>query len=1249
MKKCFFFFLLIHLSLVGFSKSKDTLFVSQLEFIRNYGQWSGDFSFRSLLHNGAIFFDQEGYVVSMIDPKSLEKIHFSKFERQYDSDLSVRLSSYKVSFLNANAHSKYVEHGNFSSHFYNFFVSKDPNKWVSDVHATSSIYRQSLYDGIDLQVYQNASNLKYEFYVAPHVDPMIIQMFYQGVKGLSVVANTLIIDNYYSRIVECQPLAYQISVQGDTSFIPCKYVVRNNIVSFSMGAYDVSRPLIIDPEVVFSSYSGSTSDNWGYTATYDAQGNLYGGGISFGPGYPITLGAIQTSFCDGSSSSFVDVSISKFDATGSFLHYSTYLGGSYADIPHSLFVNENDELYIFGTTGSPDFPVTANAFDTSFNYGSAIGLSTSMQFPLGSDIFIAKFSANGKQLLASTYVGGSSNDGLNTAQLLCKNYADDNRGEIIVDLNSDVYVVSSTYSIDFPVTQNTFCATLLGGQDACVFKMNQDLSQLIWSGYLGGTSDDAGYSLTLAKDGGVYVCGGTTSSNFPTRYGVLQSRYAGNVDGFVSHISVNGTQLLQSSFLGMQGYDQAYLIKTDKEFFPYIFGQTEASSNEWIYNVNYSTWGGGQFLTKLSQNLQSKLWSTAFGTGVGGPDISPTALAIDLCHNIYMSGWGSNSLNGFGGTAGMPITLDAFQHTTDGSDYYFICLSEDAQQLVYGSYFGGSMSHAREHVDGGTSRFDKKGRIYQAVCAGCGGENSFPTTPQAWSTTNGSTNCNLGVIKMDFNLPVLVADFHFPSSICAPDSVHFENYSRVVGSNTSYYWDFGDGTNSNAVNPVHYYTESGYYPITLIIQDNVSCNYSDTLTKYLFVLANSVDTLATQSVCMGDFVQIGMPPSHSVSYNWSPTDFLSSATLSNPTASPTQTTWYVLVASLGSCVDTIYQKVYVEELHVNLSQDTTICAGDTANLSVTIPVPYNSIEWSTTPSFLTTFGANQTTVAVSPSETKTYYVRVKGDICVFVGEVDVAVFHPTVEVPEKVLLCFEDQISLSATHNGGDNCSYLWTLGDGSSYTTPNPTIFPDTTMSYSVVITTAQGCVASAEGIIIKRLGTFPTPFNAWCENCEIVQAQSTTVFSTNYGDGYQYQWTPVEDMSTPQSYSSKVNPLENTMYTVVVTDTFGCTISGTVFIKVQELTCDEPFIFIPNVFSPNGDKNNDVLYVRSEILDELYFAVYNRWGEKVFETTRIDEGWNGTYKDKPCQNGVYDYYFKGKCVNGKTHEIKGNVMLIR
>ena len=136
---------------------------------------------------------------------------------------------------------------------------------------------------------------------------------------------------------------------------------------------------------------------------------------------------------------------------------------------------------------------------------------------------------------------------------------------------------------------------------------------------------------------------------------------------------------------------------------------------------------------------------------------------------------------------------------------------------------------------------------------------------------------------------------------------------------------------------------------------------------------------------------------------------------------------------------------------------------------------------------------------------------------------------------------------------------------------------------------------------------------------------------------------------MTNPHSPNTTVVPEESATYTITVTDTFGCTRSDTVFLKVDPIICGTPFVFIPNSFTPNGDGMNDILYVRSDILEEMYFVVYSRWGEKLFETAQQEIGWDGTFKKKDCQTGVYDYYFKGKCKDGDELELKGNVTLIR
>ena len=1247
MKKLFILALLLLLCITCFVQAHpvDTLSTHQLEFVRNDGQWNAHVRYAARLHGGTMFAENNAFTFALLSPEQLHQFYENKFEHKPQSLIDA--AAYRMSFVGASTSSIIVP-GESYSHYYNYYYGSESSTWATRVPLFKSLCYRQLYDGVDLMVSQHLHSIKYEFILSPAADPAQIKIEYDGVSSLKLSNGHLIVTTPVARVMELPPVAYQLDEHGDTLFVSCDYVLHKSTLSFKLGPYNAKLPLVIDPVVVFSSYSGSASDNWGYTATYDSEGNLYGGGICFGASYPTTLGAYQVNFAGGQT----DISISKFNAQGNNLLYSTYIGGSALDIPHSLFVNDNDELYILGTTGSADYPVTPRAFDTTFNGGPHTTLSTNLTFGQGSDIVISKFSAAGDSLLASTFVGGSMNDGINIAGILRKNYADDNRGEILIDENSNVLVVSSTYSPDFPVTPDAYDTTYNRTQDVCVFKMNQDLSQMIWCTYLGGSGNEAGYSMALASDNSVYVCGGTLSSDFPTTPDAQQTALAGDADGFVAHISENGRQLSHSTFLGRSGYDQCYLVKVDRQNHPHLFGQTNASGNVWIQNALYAVPGAGQFLTKLSPSLDSVIWSTAFGTGNGGPDISPTALMVDYCSNIYMSGWGGLQLNGFGGTSGLPVTDDAFQSFTDGSDFYFICISDDASQLKYASFFGGTTAaSAREHVDGGTSRFDRKGRIYQAVCAGCGGQSDFPTTNGAWSNENGSSNCNLGVIKMDFGLPEVVADFSMPRTVCAPDSVHFSDHSQTIGSSTSYFWDFGDSTTSNENSPVHYYAQAGVYSVTLIVQDLGSCNFADTLRKSLLVLTNTLDTLPDLSVCMGDFVQIGLQPFANTQYHWLPNPDIQNDQISNPVIIPSQTSIYSLEVSYGACVDTLQQRVQVNPLPATVMPDTVICAGEAALLHVdlTNPSAPATIEWSMTPDFASIFGQDQSQVSVSPAVNTTYYVRVDDGLCEIEGAVQVTVSSIHILEHPDILICFEEGGTLTIEHDGGAGCQYHWELGDGSSYSGESPYVSPAASTSYAVTVTNPYGCTATAEGYVVKRTGTFPTPLEAWCEYCFINQMDTTTIYATNYGPDYVYQWSPTESLQASNVPTTQAWPLSTTTYTVRVTDTFQCSKIATVTIDVVKLTCNDTFVFIPNAFSPNADGHNDKLFVRSLILQNFYFVVYNHWGQKVFETTDLKEGWDGSYKGKECPNGVYDYYFKGTCIEGEVLEKRGNVMLIR
>ncbi len=432
--------------------------------------------------------------------------------------------------------------------------------------------------------------------------------------------------------------------------------------------------LIIDPQVIFCSFSGSTADNWGFTATYGPDGSMYGGGIVFNGGsFPVSPGAFQTTFQGGGGSGTgpIDIGIIKLSPDGSTRMYATYIGGSGNEQPHSLIVDNQGNLILAGRTNSPNYPLR-NPNSSASQIGSGGGF----------DIVVTKLNATGTDLIGSKKIGGSSDDGVNISptrglQSLQRNYGDDGRSEVILDGAGNVYVASCTQSTNFPATAGAFQTTFGGGaQDGVVLKLTPDLGTLTFASYLGGNANDAAYVLSLAPNGDIYVAGGTESLNLlpGTQLGTVgpANHFTGNnntsspIDGFIAVISNNGNSVIRSTYIGTSNIDQIFGIQFDNKGFPYIMGQTTGA---WpIQNATYSNAGGKQFIVKLQPDLSAFVYSTAFGSGAITPNISPIAFLVDRCENVYISGWGGSIGSGnifqSAGTTGLPVTPDAVKGNT---------------------------------------------------------------------------------------------------------------------------------------------------------------------------------------------------------------------------------------------------------------------------------------------------------------------------------------------------------------------------------------------------------------------------------------------------------------------------------------------------------------------------------------------------------------------------------------------------------
>lgn len=884
-----------------------------VKFIENKNQWPAHIQFSAHVHGVTMQVEPGRFVYYMLDGEKIQRMH----ERSHhphllnEADLiddAITGHAIHVNFAGANTQVKPLPFGR-SSEYYNYFIGSDSCQWASQAYAYQGFIYPSFYNGIDLKVYSSGENVKYDFVVAPQGDPSQITLDYSG-ADIQLAHGDLTVATPLGSIMEKKPVAWQF-IAGRKVMVACEYTLDGKRVSFSFPqGYDPCYELVIDPLLIFSTYSGSTADNWGSTATPGEKGNLYSAGVTnhlvngnFSGVFPATGGAFQTTY-----GGLYDIGILKYDSSGSKLLYASYLGGDDSESPHSLVMNAKEELIVLGTTSSPNFPTTSNAFDQLFNRG--IPVSHVVTYFNGSDIVIARISKDGTKLLASTFVGGTDNDGLNPANsLLTKNYGDELRGDVITDAQGNIYISSVTASKDFPKVVSKDTSYNGGLTDAILLRFNANLSQMNFSLFLGGSKEDAAHTLKLDANNNIYIAGGTASTNFPITTSIYQSTLAGNADGWIAKVGTLGDTIYHATYTGTTSFDQIYFLDLNEAGEVYVYGQTAGNMPITPANV-YRNANSGQFVQKFDSKLKQLQFSTVFGSGRGMPDISPTAFLVNECNNLYMSGWGGSLNQGhwtFSSTEGMRVTSDALQPTTTGNDFYFIVLTDDATEFLYGTFLGGDRSQT--HVDGGTSRFDKNGIVYHAVCSGCGGPFSdFPTTPKAWSRTNRSLNCNNAAFKFDLSslkarLQTNSVQLDMPglNKVCLPDKIVFQNLST---GGEVFEWKLGDGTvitKTDTSMIVHAYKNTGRYTVWLKAIDPGTCKVKDSVSTIVDIFNAEATIQGDDDLCKGN--EYTLKASGGATYSWVSADGSFQSSDPTPVIKPADTTvYYIRVTEVNGCI-----------------------------------------------------------------------------------------------------------------------------------------------------------------------------------------------------------------------------------------------------------------------------------------------------------------------------------------------------------
>ncbi len=617
----------------------------------------------------------------------------------------------------------------------NYFIGSDPKRWRTDVPHYAKVRAEQVYPGIDAVYYGNQEGrLEYDFEVAPGADPSRIRLAFSGAQCVELARNgDLLLRTASGTLRQHKPIAYQLldgkrlPVQAGYALTPGHghgggkgaraqgrkgaggpgrsgsstrpFVHSSTQIRFRLGSYDRTQPLVIDPVLVYSTYLGGSGDERAEAIAVDGAGSVYVAGDTGSTDFPTTAGALDTTAAGS------DAFVTKLDATGSALVYSTYLGGSSGEGAQAIAVDGAGSAYVIGFTDSTNFPTTAGAFDTSFNGGFF-------------DAFVTKLDASGSALAYSTYLGGNIANGGDVAW------------EIVVDGAGSAYVAGHTPGA-FPTTAGAFDTTHNGEYDDFVTKLNASGTALVYSTYVGGNFRDHAFGLAVDGAGSAYLAGFTGSADFPTTPGALDTTLGGMWDASVTKLNASGSALVYSTYLGGTGTDEAHGLAVDAFGSAYVTGVTDSTDFPTAGALQPAIAGGSDaFVTKLNTTGSALVYSTFLG---GGGFDKGQGIVVNASDNVYVTGHTSST--------NFP-TADAPQPARGGgSDAFVTRLFADGSALVYSTYLGGANLEEGKGI-----AVDASGSAY---VTGVTRSTNFPTVNPYQTAIAGGTDAFITRISGD--------------------------------------------------------------------------------------------------------------------------------------------------------------------------------------------------------------------------------------------------------------------------------------------------------------------------------------------------------------------------------------------------------------------------------------------------------------------------------------------------------------------
>lgn len=655
MKQAFFLLLIMPVMLSAqstFDGVWNSASSGDLFFEENLGQWQSD----------AEFLCRTGGMRAWLTNTGLVLDYYRNIRRKPDVsnivDMPKRVTGHIIRFdyAGANDMASFIAEGKQNT-YHNYFIGRDETKWANNAGVYKELVLEDIYTGIDIRYYSDDGNLRYDYRCNTGADISQIRISVEGAENVLINdSGALVTGTSLGSVFHGKILAYQHEWYGAKP-VSCAFVQYNDgTVGIETGKFNRSKDLIIDP-LIYSTFIGGGDDEDVRDIAVDDAGSIYICGKTDSPDFPTTTGAYDTTL----NGNHMDMYVSKISPDGLTLLYSTYIGGSDSDLGKKIAVDETGNVYLGGQTRSADFPVSAAAFDTSFNSGGTFY----------SDIIVMKINQLGNNIIYSTYLGGTEDETINA---------------LILDGGGNALLGGYVFSADFPATAGSYDDSHNGSIDGFITKLNPDGSDLVFGTFLGTSGSEYVYDLQLDSENNIVAAGMVKSADFPVTTGAYDTLYNGQNDVFITKFNNNCSGLVFSTYVGGTQWDNCYGMELD-DAENVIFGGETNSSDYPVFGGTYDTVYNQNkdiFISKLRNDGGALLYSSYFG---GSEQDFFKDIELDAAGNIIITG--ATLSNDF------PTSADAFDPFFNGGatgteDPVISVLSPNITTLIFSSYHGGS-------------------------------------------------------------------------------------------------------------------------------------------------------------------------------------------------------------------------------------------------------------------------------------------------------------------------------------------------------------------------------------------------------------------------------------------------------------------------------------------------------------------------------------------------------------------------------